>query len=126
MQYHCRLGADGYFVAFEVVDALFVDDSFTADDGPCVVGDVDGAGALVGIEHDDDVFPFVVAGKVFQSEGYEAGLCGQELEVLLYECGVSHAEGWMMASQVDEVAVVVEHLRIALEVLPVELVDAVG
>ena len=50
----------------------------------------------------------------------------QKLQVLLHQFGFSHVEGGVSLAQGYQVPVVVEHLRIAFLVGPVELVDRVG
>ena len=73
------------------------------------------------------LLPLVAAGIVLQTEGHHAVAGGiKEFEMLADQVGTAQTEGGMVLAQGDEVLVVVEHLRIALLVAPVELVDAVG
>ena len=46
--------------------------------------------------------------------------------MLAHQVSITQAEGRMIATQGYQVAVVFEHLRIALLVAPIETVDAVG
>ncbi len=46
--------------------------------------------------------------------------------MLTHQMGISQAEGRMIAAQLDEALVVLIHLRILLQAVPVEVVDGVG
>ena len=78
------------------------------------------------IEDDNDVTPVVAAGIVLQAEGDDTSGGIEEFQVLAYQMGIAETEGRVVLPQGDEVAVVLKDLRVALFVLPVELVDAVG
>ena len=41
------------------------------------------------------------------------------------EVGFAQSEGWMCLAKVDESTVIIEYLRINLEVIPVEVIDTI-
>ena len=41
------------------------------------------------------------------------------------EVGFAQSEGWMCLAKVDESTVIIEYLRISLEVIPVEVIDTI-
>ena len=41
------------------------------------------------------------------------------------EVGFTQSEGWMSFAKVDESTVIVEYLWISLEVIPIEVIDAI-
>ena len=45
--------------------------------------------------------------------------------MLANEVGFAQSEGWMCLAKVDESTVIVEYLRISLEVIPVEVIDTI-
>ena len=79
-----------------------------------------------GVEDDDDVAPIVATCIVLQAEGYDTLGGIEEFEVLAHQVGIAQAEGRMMLAQGNEVLVVFEHLRIALQIGPIQMVDAIG
>lgn len=96
------------------------------DDRVVALGYLDGLEIGTAIEDDVDIVPRVASGMVLQSEGHEAVLGGEKLQVLAYQVGAAQAEGRMGQAEMDQALVVVEDLGIALEVVPVEVVDLVG
>ena len=127
MNYQGALGGDGDFAAFYGGQAGLVALDVTADDGIGALGNLDGAGALVGVKCYIDVIP-LLAGHVLaiDMEGHEAIFGGQEVQVAAHHVGTTHVEGGMCLAHGDEVLVVLHHLGIALHVVPIEMVDAVG
>ena len=78
------------------------------------------------VQYHHDVAPVVAPCIVFQTEGYHALRRIQELQMLTHQMSIAQAESRMMTTQADQVAIVLEHLRIAFLVLPAQTVDAIG
>ena len=72
------------------------------------------------------MLPRVDALQVVQLESHHTLRGVEEAEVAAHEVGLGQPEGGMVLAQLDEFLVVVEHLGITLQVVPVELIDAVG
>ena len=81
---------------------------------------------LVGIEHYDDVFPRVDTFKVLQSECYKTIVGSNKLQMLSHGFCLAKAECGMIITKLYQATIILKHLRILLQIVPVELVDAVG
>ena len=62
---------------------------------------------------------------VFQSESYNILWSIEELQMTAYHVGISHAEGRVISAKLYQRAIVVEYLRVAVLVCPVDGVDVV-
>ena len=79
----------------------------------------------VGIEDDNDVTPVVAAGIVLQTESHHACRGIEKLQMLSHQMSVAEAESRVMLAKGDEILLIFEYLRITLQILPIELVDAI-
>ena len=122
----CALAVYHHFTAFHLAQSGFVYFTVGAYDGVFAFRYLDCAEFLVGVEDDVDVVPSVASGMVLQAESNETVLRREKLKMSADKVGIAHVESWMRLAEMDEAAVVFEHLWIDLEVVPVETVDAVG
>ena len=81
---------------------------------------------LVGIEDNDDVPPVVTPRIVLQAIGHHTFRRIEEAQMLTHQVGIPQTEGWMILTQLDELLIIVEYLRVFLFVCPVKVVDTVG
>ena len=72
---------------------------------------------------------------VFQVEGNESrplsrrrGVIGraQKFQVLTDQVSTAQTESGMVFAKLNEIFVIFEHLRIALQIIPIQMIDAVG
>ena len=122
----CRLWVDHHLAAVDFAEAILVDLPVAADNGVLAVGDADFSCLAIGIEDDDNVVPRIASSMVLKLETYKAGRRGKELQMVAHKFGFAESEGGMVLTQLDETLVIFEHLRIALQVVPIEMVHRVG
>ena len=125
MHYQCRLRRNADLRAADGAEAGLVDYSVAADHSVVALRNVYASRLLGGVKYHDDVLPGVALGVAFQAEGHETVLHGQKLEVLAHAFGIAEAERRVVLAHGNEVAVIAEHLRIFLQVGPVQAVNAV-
>lgn len=116
MYNQCRLWQDGHLRAMAGAQSLLVDTSVLADNGIGVLRNRDALWSLRGVQDNNDLLPVVYTPQVFQSEGDHLLWALQELQVLTDKVGSAQSEGRVMLTQGDESLIIIEDLRISLEV----------
>ena len=121
------LGGDGDLASLDGCEALLVALDVAADDGVGAVGDLNGAGALMGVESHVDVAPLLTwYTTAIDVIGHEAVLGGQKVQIAAHQVGTAHVESGMGFAHGNQVLVVFHHLGIAFQIVPVQMVDVVG
>ena len=127
----CRPWWSDNLVGCESVDAVLVDDIAITYDGVGGLGQFYCALLVIAVENHHHVVPLVAKFiKVLISVNHEAVATWQELERSSSRGAqilrIGDICNVMILTQGDEVLVVFKHLRVTLQVIPVEVVDAVG
>ena len=125
MQDHRRLRSYQSTTTEELIGGSLVDFTILADDGVHGLGEVDGSLLTFGIENDDNVTPVIAACIVLQTEGHHTLRRLEKLQMLPDQMGITQPEGRMVLTEGDKILIILENLRITLEIRPIKLVDTI-
>ena len=109
-----------------MADAVLGNEALLTDRLITAVGKGNGLWLATAVEHNVDGLPRIAASMIVQAESYDTLWHFEEFEMATNQVGVAQTESGMSLTEGNESFVVLEDLREPRQVIPVEVVDAVG